>query len=122
MIYGLAAVLAWSTVATAFKMTLRHVDFFQLLFLANIASVVAIGCVLLVQRKLALVLRVTRKQYLGAAGLGLLIWLGVWARTFWIRRQLGRQAKSTPQGTTGASTDKQVIETEYTVISRNQDS
>ena len=56
------------------------------------------------------------------AGLGLLIWLGVWARTFWIRRQLGRQAKSTPQGTTGASTDKQVIETEYTVISRNQDS
>ena len=56
------------------------------------------------------------------AGLGLLIWFGVWARMLWIRRQLGKQADSAPQDTPGAGTHRKAIETEYTVISRKQDS
>jgi len=42
---GLLAVLAWSTVATAFKLALRHVDHVQLLLLANVFS---LGCLALV--------------------------------------------------------------------------
>jgi drug/metabolite transporter (DMT)-like permease len=46
---GLTAVFAWSTVATAFKLSLRHIDHFQLLFLANVFSLAALGLVLTVR-------------------------------------------------------------------------
>ena len=71
-LFGLAAVLAWSTVATAFKLTLRHIDFIQLLLLANVFSLAALGLVLAVRRKLGLLLRVSRRQFLRAAALGCL--------------------------------------------------
>ena len=47
LLFGLTAVLAWSTVATAFKLTLRHVDSIQLLFAANIFSLLSLGFVLM---------------------------------------------------------------------------
>lgn len=71
-ICGLSAVLAWSTVATAFKLTLRHVDPVQLLWLANMFSLVALGLVLVIGRKAGLLARATRRQRLRAAGLGFL--------------------------------------------------
>ena len=73
MLFGLSAVLAWSTVATAFKLALRHLDHFQLLFLANLFSVASLGAVLGLQGRFGLVRRATRAQ-LARAG-----WLGVWA-------------------------------------------
>jgi drug/metabolite transporter (DMT)-like permease len=72
ILFGLAAVACWSTVATAFKLTLRHVDFVQLLFLANAVSVLVLGGVLAAQRRLPLLRRVTRPQALLCLGLGLL--------------------------------------------------
>lgn len=69
---GLAAVLAWSTVATAFKLTLRHADPVQLLWLANVFSLAAFGSVLGVRRQTGLLRRATRRQYLQVAGLGFL--------------------------------------------------
>jgi len=69
---GLAAVLAWSTVATAFKLALRHIDHFQLLFLANVFSLVSLGLVLVLQGKAHLLLCATRRQYRLVFGLGLL--------------------------------------------------
>ena len=69
---GLAAVFAWSTVATAFKLALRHLDHFQLLFLATVFSLVSLGLVLVVQGKGHLLLCATRRQYGMAFGLGLL--------------------------------------------------
>lgn len=72
MMLGLLAVLAWSTVATAFKLGLRQVDHFQLLFLANVFSLVSLGVVLAVRRGFGLVVRATRRQWLICAGLGLL--------------------------------------------------
>ena len=72
LLFGLSAVLAWSTVATAFKLSLRHLDHMQLLLLANVFSLLSLGCVLAVQGKLHLLLCATRRQYLRAAGLGLL--------------------------------------------------
>jgi len=72
LLCGLAAVLAWSTVATVFKLTLKHVDHFQLLFVATVASLLALGSVLVVQKKLRLLLNATRRQYTMAACLGAL--------------------------------------------------
>ena len=70
--YGLGAVLAWSTVATAFKLALRSLDHFQLLFLANIFSLISLGLVLMAGGKAPLLRTVTRRHVLRACGLGLL--------------------------------------------------
>ena len=45
-LFALGAVLMWSTVATAFKLALRHLDHFQLLFLANVFSIISLAVVL----------------------------------------------------------------------------
>ena len=72
LLYGLAAVLAWSTVATAFKLALRHVDHFQLLWLANVFSLASLAAMLTVQGKWPLVTGASRRQLRFACGLGLL--------------------------------------------------
>jgi len=69
---GLAAVTAWSTVATAFKLALRHVDPYQLLFLANVFSLAALGLVLTLGRRWPEVTGAGRSRALRAASLGLL--------------------------------------------------
>jgi drug/metabolite transporter (DMT)-like permease len=71
-LFGLAAVFAWSTVATAFKLALEHLDHFQLLFLANVFSLVSLGAVLGLQGKFHLLICASRRQYRLAFGLGLL--------------------------------------------------
>jgi len=50
-IYGLSTVFLWSTVATAFKISLRHMSPVQLLFYANITSVVLLFAIILWQKK-----------------------------------------------------------------------
>ncbi|MBU8869803.1 MAG: DMT family transporter [Gemmatimonadales bacterium] len=72
MLFGLGAVLIWSTVATAFKLALRHVDHVQLLLLANVFSLVALGVVLAVRGQFHLLLCASGKQYRYAAALGFL--------------------------------------------------
>lgn len=72
LLFGLAAVLTWSTVATAFKLSLRYMEPLQLLLLANGFSLVALGIVLAVQGRLHLLLCATGKQYRNAALLGAL--------------------------------------------------
>lgn len=71
-LYALIAVLAWSTVATAFKLGLRHVDHYQLLFLANVFSLLALGSVLLVTGKWRYLCKLTTLQLWRTAFLGLL--------------------------------------------------
>lgn len=51
MLYGMGAVLAWSTVATAFKLSLQHLSPSQLLLYAAIVSCVALGIIVVSQRK-----------------------------------------------------------------------
>jgi drug/metabolite transporter (DMT)-like permease len=71
-LFGLSAVFFWSTVATAFKLALRHVDHYQLLFLANVFSLVSLGLVLVVQKKGHLLLCATGRQLRLSFGLGLI--------------------------------------------------
>lgn len=52
--FGLAAVLCWSTVATAFKIALNHQSVVQLLFTATLTSTVFLAGLLLYQGRLGL--------------------------------------------------------------------
>ncbi|WP_166268126.1 DMT family transporter [Marinobacter caseinilyticus] len=71
MAFGLGAVLLWSTVATAFKLSLQELSPVQLLFIACTASVLVLAIVLLVQGRMRSVLTLSRGQYLQSLGMGL---------------------------------------------------
>lgn len=72
LLFGLGTVGIWSTVASAFKLSLRHLDPLQLLLLACLASVAVLAGVLAIQGKLSLVLRVSRKELFHCGLLGAL--------------------------------------------------
>lgn len=71
-LYALSAVLFWSTVATAFKLSLRVIDPIQLLFYAALTSTLALGAIVVIQGKVSAVFLCTRWQYVKSLGLGLL--------------------------------------------------
>ena len=71
-LYGLATVLLWSTVASAFKLSLRLLDSVQLLFYSSLFSVLVLGLLVVVQGKIKQVFCGTRRHYLQALGLGFL--------------------------------------------------
>ena len=50
--YAIIAVLFWATVASAFKISLRYLNFIQLLFYASLVSIMILFVILLIQRKL----------------------------------------------------------------------
>ncbi|MGM0766854.1 MAG: DMT family transporter [Pseudomonadota bacterium] len=72
MLYGLATVLLWSTVATAFKLSLRELSPVQMLAIACSASVGVMALILVAQKRWHLVFSLTRKQYLQSVGMGLI--------------------------------------------------
>lgn len=71
-VYGLGAVLLWSTVASAFKLTLRHADPIQLLLYASAIALIFLGGILTLRGKLGLAFSCTGRQYLRSLVLGLL--------------------------------------------------
>lgn len=71
-LYAAVSILFWSTVASAFKLTLRHLDPYQVLFYASAVSTLVLFIVLLVQGKLHLLRTFSRRQYLRSIALGLL--------------------------------------------------
>lgn len=70
--YAVIAVLFWSTVASVFKVSLRYVDVFQLLFYSSLASIVILFIILLFQKKLNLIWTYCAKDFLRSALLGFL--------------------------------------------------
>jgi len=71
-LFALAAVLFWSTVATAFKLALRYLSPIELLLFSGAFSTLLLGAILLAQGKLHLALRCSRNEYLLSLLLGLL--------------------------------------------------
>jgi drug/metabolite transporter (DMT)-like permease len=71
-LFGLGTVLIWSTVATAFKIALRHLDTWQLLLVADAVSVLTLALILALQGKLSLLHSLTRREVLRCALLGVL--------------------------------------------------
>jgi drug/metabolite transporter (DMT)-like permease len=71
-IYALSAVLIWSTVASAFKISLRTLSPAHLLLYANLFSVLLLGGILLFRREFGLALPRSRYEWLRSTALGLL--------------------------------------------------
>ncbi|MFW5773314.1 MAG: DMT family transporter [Tangfeifania sp.] len=69
-IYAGLAVFFWSTVATAFKIALRELDFIQLIFYASATTVVVLLAILLIQNKTRLLFRQSRRHWLNSIFLG----------------------------------------------------
>jgi hypothetical protein len=69
-LYGLGAVLLWSTVASAFKLSLRYLDYAQLLLYACGVSTLVLGSIVLVQKKVGLVFAGGRRAWLRSLALG----------------------------------------------------
>ncbi len=72
ILYGLGAVLLWSTVATAFKLSLRYFSPIELLLYSGSVSTLLLGAILLYQGKLGLAFQCSRREYLLSILLGLL--------------------------------------------------
>ncbi|GGY75392.1 DMT family transporter [Marinobacter zhanjiangensis] len=72
MLFGLGAVLLWSTVATAFKLTLGYYTPLQMLLMACLTSVAVLALLLAIRGQLSGVFRLSRRQYLQSLALGLI--------------------------------------------------
>ncbi|WP_321368915.1 DMT family transporter [uncultured Desulfuromusa sp.] len=72
ILYGLSAVLLWSTVATAFKLSLQHFSPIELLLYSGSFSTLLLGAILRYQGRFHLVFQCSRKEYLLSVLLGLL--------------------------------------------------
>ncbi len=71
-LFAAMTVLLWSTVASAFKLSLRYMDPIQLLFFANLVSVTTLFAILLIQKKLYLLRTYSRRDLMHSAMLGIL--------------------------------------------------
>ena len=70
--FAAITIFFWSTVATAFKLSLEHLEPVQLVFYATIFSVLALFLILLFQGKLKLIRRFTMEDLLHCALLAIL--------------------------------------------------
>jgi drug/metabolite transporter (DMT)-like permease len=69
-LYAAGAVACWSTVASAFKLALRGLDYVQLLFISSVVSTCVLLLVVLVQKKWRLLVGQTGRDVLKSAALG----------------------------------------------------
>lgn len=72
LLYGLGAVLLWSTVATVFKLGLRDLHYSQLIFIAAGVSTIFLFIYLIASNKAALLLQTTRRDVINSAIVGAL--------------------------------------------------
>ena len=71
-VYTIFVVLIWSTIASAFKISLRYADFLQLTFFAAVFSTIVFFITLVIQKKLTLLREYSRKDFLMSMMLGFL--------------------------------------------------
>ena len=72
VLLALSAVLLWSTVATAFKLSLQYLSPVELLLYSTFFSTLVLGVILIHQAKFRLVFKCTREEYLLSILLGFL--------------------------------------------------
>lgn len=72
ILYALATITFWSTVATAFKLSLGYLGFLPLVFYSSLVSALVLGLLCLAQGKLVQLRAWKRVDFLRSAGLGLL--------------------------------------------------
>lgn len=69
---AITATLLWSTIGSAFKLTLRHITFADLLLIATVTSTLVLLIVLIVSGKISLLKNLKPDDYLKSAALGAL--------------------------------------------------
>lgn len=72
LLLGVLAVLIWSTVASAFKVTLREIEPLTMLFISSVASIAVISVFVCFRKKGAKVPSMSRRKSLKLMGIGLL--------------------------------------------------
>lgn len=72
VLYAFIAVMLWSTVATAFKLSLRYISPIELLLYSTLFSTLVLGIILLQKGKLRYIFQCTRQEYLLSLLLGFL--------------------------------------------------
>jgi len=70
--FAFSAIAFWSTIGSAFKLSLRYMDPLGLLLFSSIVAVIALFVILLVQGKLSLLGKTTSAQVLMSAVMGML--------------------------------------------------
>lgn len=70
-LYALVTIFFWATIGSAFKLSLRYMNFVQLLFYATLISLCVIGTILALQRKVSLLWSFSVKDMAHSALLGL---------------------------------------------------
>ncbi len=91
LLFALAAVLLWSTVATAFKLSLRHLSPLVLLLWASGVSAATLVTLLAARRRLEALLAFSRRDWLRSALYGLLNPAAYYAVLFEAYRRLPAQ-------------------------------
>lgn len=71
-LFASLSVLMWSTVASAFKLTLQYLDPIQLLLYAGFFSILVLGSLIVAQHKIALLRATHKKDIISALLLGIL--------------------------------------------------
>jgi drug/metabolite transporter (DMT)-like permease len=72
LLFGLSAVFFWSTVASAFKLSLKHLSITGLLFYASLTSTAVLFIILLIQGKTGELKSCSKRDILSSALLGFL--------------------------------------------------
>jgi drug/metabolite transporter (DMT)-like permease len=71
-IYALLAILFWSTVPTAFKISLKELNILPMLTIASLTSAIVLLIILILSKKTGLIWSSSPKELLGSALLGLI--------------------------------------------------
>ena len=71
-LFAFSAIAFWSTIGSAFKISLRYLDPLWLLLISSIVACLALLTILIIQGKLPLLLTISSKQLMMSAFLGLL--------------------------------------------------
>jgi drug/metabolite transporter (DMT)-like permease len=71
-IFGAIAVLCWSTVATAFKIALSYLSYYEMLIVASATALVIFAITITIERKWAIVKALSRRDVTSLAVLGLI--------------------------------------------------
>lgn len=72
VLYGIIAVLSWSTVATMFKMALRYYTHYEMLLIASFTALFIFSATMTIQRKWTTLKKISSKQWGKFALIGLL--------------------------------------------------
>ncbi|HPE56278.1 MAG TPA: DMT family transporter [Bacteroidales bacterium] len=66
-LFAIAAILCWSTIASAFKLTLQHLDYLNTLLYSSAVATLVLFVLLLLQRKTSRIKQLSKKDLIRAA-------------------------------------------------------